>query len=141
MFIGRITLPILFDFCPYPVTQEGTKCIKCFRCDATFRHMCTYRRHVERMHDFTPEKRLKCDACGKFFNHREGLATHVKKFHTPQVGYPTSFFFVFWRPTGWLTYRFFFVFDTPQVGYTSVFLYFGTPQVGLIVIRPSSLNI
>ena len=65
--------------------QEGTKCIKCFKCDKMFRHMCTYRRHVERMHDFTPDKRLKCDECGKFFNHREGLATHVKKFHTPQV--------------------------------------------------------
>jgi uncharacterized C2H2 Zn-finger protein len=47
--------------------------------------MCTYRRHVERMHDFTPDKRIKCDDCGKLFNHREGLATHVKKFHTPQV--------------------------------------------------------
>ena len=65
--------------------QDGTKCIKCSHCDKTFRHMCTYRRHIERVHEFTPEKRLKCDDCGKLFNHREGLATHVKKFHTPQV--------------------------------------------------------
>lgn len=61
--------------------KSNTKSIPCVRCDKSFRHMCTYRKHIARVHEFDPEKRLKCVDCGKLYNHKEGLARHMKKFH------------------------------------------------------------
>ena len=43
--------------------------------------MSTYRKHVSRVHEFSSEKRVKCDICAKFYNHEEGLKRHVKKIH------------------------------------------------------------
>ena len=63
------------------IHKEGTKSITCPRCNKTFRHLSTYRKHIARVHDFTPDKRLTCDSCGKLFNHSEGLKRHIKKFH------------------------------------------------------------
>lgn len=65
------------------IHKEDSKSILCPRCEKSFRHLSTYRKHMARVHELTPEKRLKCsEGCGKMFNHSEGLKRHVKKFHS-----------------------------------------------------------
>ena len=64
------------------IHKEESKSIACSRCDKSFRHLSTYRKHIARVHDFLPEQRLKCEGCAKLFNHMEGLKRHMKKFHS-----------------------------------------------------------
>jgi uncharacterized C2H2 Zn-finger protein len=64
------------------VHKDGTAAaIPCKQCPKAFRHMQTYRKHMARVHEFTPDKRLRCATCGKYYNHKEGLARHLKKAH------------------------------------------------------------
>ena len=65
------------------VHKDESKSIACSRCEKSFRHLSTYRKHIARVHEFAPEKRLKCN-CGKMFNHMEGLKRHMKKFHSDE---------------------------------------------------------
>ena len=64
------------------IHKEESKSIACSRCDKSFRHLSTYRKHIARVHDFVPEQRLKCEGCAKLFNHMEGLKRHMRKFHS-----------------------------------------------------------
>ena len=74
---------LLTSFLPFKlIDKEESKSIACSRCDKSFRHLSTYRKHIARVHDFVPEQRLKCEGCAKLFNHMEGLKRHMKKFHS-----------------------------------------------------------
>jgi len=65
---------------------EDSKSIQCQRCEKKFRHLSTYRKHISRVHDFHPDRRLPCQYCGKLYNHKEGLIRHVKKYHSLAFG-------------------------------------------------------
>ena len=65
---------------------EDSKSIQCQRCEKKFRHLSTYRKHISRVHDFHPDRRLPCQYCGKLYNHKEGLIRHVKKYHPLAFG-------------------------------------------------------
>lgn len=65
---------------------EDSKSIQCQRCEKKFRHLSTYRKHIARVHDFHPDRRLPCQYCGKLYNHKEGLIRHARKYHPLAFG-------------------------------------------------------
>ena len=64
---------------------------KCPHCPKSFRHKSTCKKHISRIHEFEPAKKLKCNHCGKLLNHEEGLRRHVIKMHGENRKYPCEF--------------------------------------------------
>ncbi len=64
--------------------SSSSSTVSCAQCGRSFRHVSTYRKHVSRVHEFSPARRLQCPHCPgrRLFNHKEGLNRHVKKFHS-----------------------------------------------------------
>ena len=55
--------------------------IPCKLCTMSFRHTQSYRKHVARVHDFTPDKVFECEHCGKTYKCQEGFRRHMKRTH------------------------------------------------------------
>lgn len=64
------------------VHKDETKNIECHLCSSVFRHKSTFRKHVQRVHEFDQSKMLQCENCKKLFKHMEGLKRHKKKMHS-----------------------------------------------------------
>ena len=56
--------------------------IPCKLCPMTFRHTQSYRKHVARVHDFTPDQQLECEKCGKTYKHQGCLKFLIRNYLT-----------------------------------------------------------
>lgn len=62
-----------------PLEERANECLECPRCNSSYRHKSSLDRHLQ--YECGVEPRFQCYLCGRRFNYKRPLETHIRKVH------------------------------------------------------------